>query len=199
MKKIFFITGIILFVLITTSIVYACEPCTNTLNFEETVNKSDLIIVGQRIGEGPRSDFGEGYGGPDWIKVRIIEILKGSSQDTMIKVNSWDAMCSYGIIINDNKNYVMLLQERESIEEEFQYDAVDFGCAQKTYSVENNEIDFEGNKISIDEFTNKLGSQATRKILDNKSQDQTSVIYYIISAIVILIILFLIIIKIKKK
>ena len=62
-----------------------------------------------------------------------------------------------------------------------------------------NFLNFYGDKISIDEFTDKLGSQISKPIIDDKSDPQSSLPYFIILAILILIILFFIIIKIKKK
>ncbi len=183
MKKTFIIAGIIFTFLFAVSIVYACEPCPSTLTFEETVEKSDLIIIGQRTDFSPNEqDSFETL--PDSINVKIIEILKGNTNQNQITVNSWNSMCGYGIVV-DNKEYVMLLQERDNM-----YDAVDFGCSVKTFSVDKGLVDFNGDKISIDEFTNKLGSQADRQI---------SVFYYIILAIVILIVLFFIILKMRKK
>ena len=192
MKKTFIIAGIIFSFLFAVSIVYACEPCLSTLNFKETVEKSDLIIIGQRTDFSPdEQDSIESF--PDSVNVKIIEILKGETNQNQITVNSWNGMCGYGIVVDDKK-YVMLLQERDDI-----YDAVDFGCSVKTFPVENDLIDFNGDKISIDEFTDKLGSQADRKIIDDGSQKQIPLFYYFIPAIVILIVLFFIIFKMRKK
>ena len=127
MKKTFIIAGIIFSFLFATSIVYACEPCPSTLNFEETVEKSDLIIIGQRTDFSPNEQ--DSFEGPESINVKIIEILKGETNQNQIKVNSWDGMCGYGIVVDD-KEYVMLLQEKDNI-----YDAVDFGCSIKTFPV----------------------------------------------------------------
>ena len=192
MKKTFIIAGIIFYFLFALSIVYACAPCPSTLNFEETVEKSDLIIIGQRTDFSPNEqDSFETL--PDSINVNIIEILKGNTNQNQITVNSWNGMCGYGIVVDD-KEYVMLLQEKDNM-----YDAVDFGCSVKTFPVDNGLVDFNGDKISIDEFTDKLGSQASRQIIDNKSDSQSSLLYFIIPVILILIILFFIISRIKKK
>ena len=192
MKKIFIIAGIIFSFLFASSIVYACEPCPSTLNFEETVEKSDLIVIGQRTDFSPNEqDSFETL--PESINVDIIEILKGSNNQNQITVNSWDGMCGYGIVVDD-KEYVMLLQKKDNM-----YDAVNFGCSIKTFSVDNGLVDFNGDKISIDEFTDKLGSQADRQIIDDKSKKQDSIFYYIIPAIVIFSVLFFIILKLRKK
>ncbi len=188
MKKSFFITGIIFTLLLRTSFVYACEPCPETLNFEETVEKSDLIIISQR------TDYWQyEQKVPDSINVKIIEVLKGDINQNQITVNSWDGMCPYGIDVDD-KIYIMLLQKRDN-----QYDAVNFGCSVKTFLVENNMVDFDGNTITLDDFTAKFGSQASRQIIEDKSQQQTSYLYYIIPVIVVLIIISLIILRMRKK
>jgi hypothetical protein len=192
MKKIFIIAGIIFSFLFASLIVYACEPCPSTLNFQETVEKSDLIVIGQRTDFSPNEqDSFETL--PESINVDIIEILKGSTNQNQITVNSWDGMCGYGIVVDD-KEYVMLLQKKDNM-----YDAVNFGCSIKTFSVDNGLVDFNGDKISIDEFTDKLGSQADRQIIDDKSKKQDSIFYYIIPAIVIFSVLFFIILKLRKK
>ena len=162
------------------------------MNFEETVEKSDLIIIGQRTDfSSNEQDSFETL--PDSINVKIIEILKGNTNQNQITVNSWNGMCGYGIVVDD-KEYVMLLQEKDNM-----YDAVDFGCSVKTFPVDNGLVDFNGDKISIDEFTDKLGSQAARPVIDSGFQKQLSKYYYIIPAIIIFIVLFFIILKIRKK
>jgi len=135
---------------------YACEPCAKILNFEESVKEADLIIIGEKISEGSRSDFGEGYGGPDWIEVKIKQILKGEIEAERIKVNSWDAMCSYGILVESDKSYVMFLKRRDVTHEDYRFDAVNYGCGVKTYAVENNLINIDGENISVDDFMKRL-------------------------------------------
>jgi hypothetical protein len=170
MKQLFF------FILILTlfsiySPVFACQPCASTLNLEQSIAKSDLIIVGQKIADGPGFCKDCIAGGSDWIEVKIIETLKGSTPSTKIKINSWDGMCAYGIIINDNRNYLMLLQKRDSGGESF-YDAVNFGCAEKSYLVENNQIDLNGQKISLENFISKYGLIKTT--INNQTQTKDS-------------------------
>lgn len=138
---------------------YACQPCAKILSFEESVNEADLIIIGQKMSEGPRSDFGEGYGGPDWIEVKIKQVLKGEISAAKIKVNSWDAMCPYGIIVENDKDYVMLLRQREVTHEDYQFDAVNYDCGVKTYVLEGDYINFDGEKISVINFKKKVLSE----------------------------------------
>lgn len=172
MKKLFILAVIIFSFFFVSSPTFACQPCANTLNLEETIKKADLIVVGQKVADGPRSDFGEGYGGSDWIKVKIIETLKGSAPSAKIKVNSWDTMCPYGIIVGDSRSYLMLLQRRTSSEESYQYDAVNFGCAETSYLVENNQIDFKEQKITLETFASKYGLlNESRRVNGNSSNN----------------------------
>jgi len=140
--------------LLLASQAYSCEPCMEIFDLQKTSQKADLIIIGQKTGEGPRSDFGEGYGGPDWITVKIIKGIKGAVSGE-IKVNSWDAMCEYGIAVDD-KTYVMFLK-KESRHDDHDYDAVNYGCSIKTYPFENNMVIFDGKKITLKSFIKKLG------------------------------------------
>jgi len=154
-KFIVLFTGF-LFVFLSSG-VYACEKCFPTLNLEETVAESDLIIIGQKISEGPHTDpRPDGYGGPDWIEIEIEKIVKGQTKEKKIKVNSWDAMCRYGIIIDDQK-YIMFLKERNVEDETYEYDAVNYGCAVKTYLIKEDMVEFERRKfVPMDEFINEL-------------------------------------------
>ena len=152
------ILGYALFLFVfTASVGNACEPCAKILNFEESVKEADLIIIGQKVSEGPRSDFrGEGYGGPDWIEVKIMQVLKGERPAERIKVNSWDAMCDYGIVVEKDNVYVMLLKQRKVTDEDYQFDAVNFGCGVKIYALEGEFINFDGKRISVVDFKKEL-------------------------------------------
>jgi len=192
MKRIIIPISIFLFL---TSSVYACEPCLETLNLDETVGRADLIIVGQKIKDGPPSgpegdviDYG-----PDWIEVKILEILKGETSEEIIKVNSWSAMCSYGIVIDD-RDYVMFLEYRsvkESsplLDEDYTYNAVNYGCAEKTILIDDDS--------DIDELVAKLDLRLRAKA-DKIPSKETLFIYSLIIAIVLFITVFLIL-KLKK-
>ena len=163
----FIISGFVFII----SEIYACEPCVKALNLEESINKSDLIIVGAKVAQGPAaSDVGPG--GPEWIEVKVTRILKGNIKEDKIKVNSWDGMCPYGIIV-DEKYYAMLLAERKSSYADYQYDAVDFGCAVKTLLVENNMVNVEGKGVSIDDFIKNFSlKNNSQPIVDTCEKDK---------------------------
>ena len=137
--------------------VEACQPCATTLTLAETSKQSDLIIIGQKIKEGPSSDFLGAIRGPDWIDIKVIRVLKGKESQEVIRVNSWDGMCSFGIAVND-KTYLIFLQKRiPPATEDYQYDAVNQGCSVKVYQIEDNDqVDVDGRKIPLDDFVGSL-------------------------------------------
>lgn len=138
---------------------FACEPCQKTLNLIETIQKADVIIEGQKISEGPRSEvLNPDYAKPEWIEIGVLDTLKGNPAEASVKVNSWDGMCPYGIVVDD-RTYVFFLVKREVNDEEYAYDAVDFGCAQKTLIVENNAVNFHGSQVSLDDFVKIVASK----------------------------------------
>ena len=185
-------TAIIFFsFLFMAKAVFACEPCIHTLNLKETSEKSDLIIIGQRTDFSSREK--DSRENPDTINVKILKILKGKTEKDQIDVNSWDGICTYGIVVDDKK-YIMLLEERDGI-----YDAVDFGCSAKTFLVEGDLVDYNGSKISIDTFAKDLGLINSTQTANAESEDKTSVFYYVFLALIILIFsAFLLFKKIKK-
>jgi hypothetical protein len=144
---------VLLAMLVTGSPARACEPCRETLGFEETANQAELIIVGQKISNGPRN----GQDGPDWIRVRVIEVLKGDVPEASIRVNSWDGMCQYGIVTKGSATYVMFL-----VKEEDMYDVVASGCALKSLPVDGDMVTMDDGPVPIDDFVEMLGPGASR-------------------------------------
>jgi len=94
--------------LIFSSEIYACEPCGNSLDFNETVRRSDLVIIGEKFSDGPWTGLRDSQAGPDWIEVKVHDVLKGESNEDAITINSWNGMCSYGILIGDGKHIIFL-------------------------------------------------------------------------------------------
>jgi len=156
MKRTILIATTILLIFICSEI-HACQPCAKTLNFKETAHQADLIIIGKKVFEGPWSGPEViGYG-PDWIEVEVIQILKGETSEKIIKVNSWDAMCTYGVILDDNEHVVFLKEKNGQIrEDDYQYDAVNFGCSVKTYLKKDENVVFSEEEISLENFIQKL-------------------------------------------
>ncbi len=144
-RRLMIVVGLILAALLAVQIVYACEPCPEVLTFEESVAAADVIIIGERVGNGPSTGDG-----PDWITVKVYEVLKGSVPDDRIQVNSWNGMCPYGIVVEDGL-YVMILGEYSE-----GYDAVHWGCSVKTFPVESEMVMMGDGPVSIDDFVQML-------------------------------------------
>ena len=140
---------------LSPSMIFACEPCARILNLQETINASDLIIVGQKVAEGPRTGGPKDVSGPDWIKVKIVKTLKGQTNLKEITINSWDGMCNYGIDVDD-KTYIMLLDREGDPSGDHDYNAVNYGCAMKTFPVQDETVELEGRKISLLDFSSMI-------------------------------------------
>lgn len=137
---------------------FACEPCSKIFNLNETAQAADTIIVGRKIGEGPTTIRAEYPGGPDWIEVKVLRTLKGEVSG-IIRVNSWDAICTYGIIVDDDKEYIMFLEKRipgpgEVFNDD--YRTVEDGCAVKILPVEDNAVITDLKRMSVDEFVMRV-------------------------------------------
>ena len=159
MKKTLIFLFALTLVVIITQPAQACEPCLEVLTLEETAAAADLIIIGKKVGEGPRTDDGEGWGGPEWIEVQVIEVLKGKVDQTTIKVNSWYGMCAYGIIIQDKREYLIFLHKPDSPQDETQYAPVEWGCAVTRYPIEDSIVikEYEDDQIPLDDLLTQLG------------------------------------------
>lgn len=141
------LTAFSLVAFLLSSPALACEPCAKIYSLQETIQKSDLIIVGER------ADYKEGEvsekepSGPAFINIRVQKILKGQTADSIIKVHSWYGMCSYGIYLNKTEKAVLYLSKKEGA-----YDAVGNGCAQKSNAVIDGQIQIENKKIGVEDF-----------------------------------------------
>ena len=154
MKKWLFLAAtLFLGVLIITTSARACEPCVEFLNLEDTAAAADLIVVGRLVREGPSTGSG-----PDWIEIEILEVWKGETSQNVIRVNSWDGMCAYGIILLNRDSYLIFLEAKGEY-----YDAVNYGCAVRSMPVRNGQIEYEENAYSLDALAELLGPQIDRE------------------------------------
>lgn len=155
MKKWSFLAVVTLLGLVIVSYsARACEPCFEILNLEDTTAAADLIVVGRLVREGPSTGTG-----PDWIEIAVLEVWKGEAPQTVLRVNSWDGMCAYGIILLNRDSYLIFLEaEGES------YDAVNYGCAVRSMPVRNDEIEYEEGLYSLDAFAELMGPMISREI-----------------------------------
>lgn len=160
MKKGLFLAAAIFlgFLMVTTS-ARACEPCVEFLNLEDTTAAADLIVVGRLVREGPSTGTG-----PDWIEIEILEVWKGEAPQSVIRLNSWDGMCAYGIILLNRDSYLIFLEAKGEV-----YDAVNYGCAVRSMPIRDGQIEYEEQAYSLDGFATLLGPRISRKILQSSS------------------------------
>lgn len=121
----------------------ACQPCQSKLDFEQSLQQADLVIVGKRIDYDPEEKM------PSTIKVNIINVLKGEIKEEQIEVKSWYGMCPYGIVVDD-QIYVMIL--RKSFEMQGVYITVNAGCSVTQLLVKSNKVSVGGKSMSIEDI-----------------------------------------------
>ena len=147
----------VIFALVLSSLVFmvnearACEPCTRdaSIKFEETARRADLIVIGRRDDFSP-DELTHGVGGPANIRLKVSRVLKGNEAREEITVKSWSGMCPYGIVINDNLEHVVFLKKSGET-----YVAVE-ECAVKYYDIKEGQVEFEKQKIAVEDFEIKL-------------------------------------------
>ena len=122
----------------------ACQPCQSKLDFEQSLQQADLVIVGKRIDYDPNEKM------PSSIKVNIIKVLKGEIKEAQIEVKSWYGMCGYGIVVDD-QIYVMIL--RKSLEMPGIYTTVDMGCSVTQLLVKSNKVSVGDKSMSIEDIS----------------------------------------------
>jgi hypothetical protein len=123
----------------------ACEPCAELLDLNETTQRADLIVIGEQVDSGPSTGSG-----PDWIVVRIDEVLKGDAPGERIRVNGWDGMCPYGIVVEPG-TYVMFLADEGEM-----YAAINYGCAVKTLPVTGENVEVDEQSMLLDDLVAML-------------------------------------------
>jgi len=128
---------------IMTEPAIACQPCKSKLDFEQSLKKADLVIVGKRIDYDPEEKM------PSSIKVNIIKVLKGEIKEEQIEVKSWYGMCPYGIVV-DNRIYVMIL--KKPLEMQGVYTTVNTGCSVTKLLVKSNKVSIDGKIMSIEDI-----------------------------------------------
>ncbi len=155
MKKIPFICGILfLSFFIVPEFGIACEPTPvgAELNLEQTIQAANLIIIGNKVREGPFLD----PAGPSWTKIKVSQILKGSVETDTIKTMSFLGMCQYGITLEDNTPSVVFLSGGWS-NEEVPYSSVGSRYGKKSYPIHDNSITIDGKDMILQDFANQYG------------------------------------------
>lgn len=146
------------------SVVYACQPCMKIYGPEESLAVADAIIIGTKISAGPSTDVGAGPGGPDWFDIKVHRILKGGRLPLKIRVNGWDGMCPYGFMLDDRRQYVLLLAASDPATRELRFDTVYNGCGVKAYEIKNSRVLMEM-EVPLAEFMKQWlpGNETTAK------------------------------------
>lgn len=90
----------------TVPTAYACEECPtdHEIGLQETVDRSELIVVGYRSDSNT-----EEY--PQTIEITARQVLKGELTENPITVESYTSDCEYGIIIFDESDYIIFLRD----------------------------------------------------------------------------------------
>lgn len=137
---------------------YACEPCLKekSMQFEETARAADLILIVQRNDFSP-DELTHGIAGPETIKVKVLQKLKGEVSNAEITLKSWSGMCAYGIVLNDNLEHVVFLKKSGNL-----YHTVAI-CSVKSYAVKDGMVQFDTEKIAVEDFRVKLEKLGARK------------------------------------
>ena len=149
---------IILALIMNTSM--ACEPCLSTLDFEQTVDSADAVIIASRTDfTGPILTGGTVEDGPVSMTVEIEHIFKGVIDKNEIVIHSWSGMCMYGVFVDDEESHVMFLKKLDSGGQAGspEYTAVAYGCTHyKTLPVEKGKILYNGIGYTKKEFSDLL-------------------------------------------
>lgn len=117
--------------MLTIPTVYACEECPtdHEIGLQETIDRSELIIVGYRSDSST-----EEY--PQTIEITAKQILKGELTENPITVESFTSDCEYGIIIFDETDYIIFLRDDGDV-----YAPVNQACAVTKLPYESVNID----------------------------------------------------------
>jgi hypothetical protein len=136
---------------------FSCQPCRAKLNFQETVKRADLIIIGKKVAdEGPMVRAGRGYSSPEGGKIKIFRVLKGKTGRDTIDVRCMYGMCGYGICLQDDSLHVIFLSAVQSEGGGYDYTSVHSGCAVKHYRVVDNKVVMDSETVPMSEFENMV-------------------------------------------
>lgn len=148
----------------SASVAVACQPCLaeKSLTLEQSIAQADLIVVGYRHEVQPPQDNDET---PQQTKVQVMRVLRGSVKENQIMVHSYSGMCPYGVVLPDDKPYVLILRASG---DGTTYSAVD-RCSVKTLRVaaDANETvtldEYEQKTLPLDKFTHDYITPTTYK------------------------------------
>jgi hypothetical protein len=93
----------------SASVALACQPCLaeKSLTLEQSLAQADLIVVGYRSKLQPPQENDKT---PQQTAVQVTRVLRGSVKENQISVHSYSGMCPYGVVLPDDKPYVLILR-----------------------------------------------------------------------------------------
>ncbi len=147
------IATLILTVLLSVpQFVCACEPCARSLDWVETARSADVVVLGRKFDDGPA----EADGGPDYIDLKVDDELLGTAISEVVRVNSWDGMCPYGITLTNSAPHIVFLTESNLSRTGAHYTAVSLGCGAKALPVVDDHVVLDSARIPLSEFVERL-------------------------------------------
>lgn len=116
-----------------------CTSCEEVYGLEETIAKSDLIMLAESE---PFTGFRPG--GPATITAKVIEVLKGTYPEKTIQLRSWTGMCPYGFVFQHKQEVIFIVKNLAG-----EYVRLKDGCGAENLKFENGLVD---GKHTLEEF-----------------------------------------------
>lgn len=138
--------------LIIPQLAHACQPCAESLDWIETARSADVIVVGRKFHAGPA----EGHGGPDWIDLKVDDELIGTAISEVVRVNSWDGMCPFGITIANGDPHIVFLTKANLSRTGAHYTAVSQGCGAKALPIVDDHVVLNSTRVPVTQFLEQL-------------------------------------------
>lgn len=142
----------VIFSLLTPHLALACEPCAQRMDWMQTAKAADVIVVGRKFDDGPNT----GSGGPDFIDLKVDDELVGVAISEVVRVNSWDGMCPYGVQINNGDPHIVFLRTTNLAKTKAHYSAVSQGCSATAFPIIDDYVVMGKTKMPLDQFKAKL-------------------------------------------
>lgn len=167
MKKILIFSLPLLFFFVLTSVVQASSEY---FTLADAVAKADLVIIGEKIAENSQNVKNNTYY-PNWIEIRPIKILKGSTNQKNIKCGGVASISEKNPERNIVYNHQYLILLYKSIPAKAFPDRPDYyasicpphpdglefiTCMRTFFLIKKNTINVNGKIISINELTKAL-------------------------------------------
>lgn len=119
----------------------ACSPCEHPFTLQETVKRSDVVLVGKRM-----DHFDIQKDRPEWVHIKAVNVLKGRIPSAVVKVRAWSGTCSYGMV-EDNGVYVFFLKKTDQ-----GFEPVQEGCSVRSLPVNDFKVVADGQTMEVEDF-----------------------------------------------